>query len=240
MAPKKAKSKSKKNQAQQTMNFRDVQKFFTKKYDKINDASGETIIPLEKLNEMTENPREYTRDSWIIVNVVSFLEEVEQLYSACSLFCTPDTCPLFNSGPNLEYAWKEEDSEYIVMSAPEYFNTLKAYIKRILSNSNMFPKDSNAPLSEKANQTLMLIYRRLLRILSHLYMCHFKLVKNNGIEIVINTILAHYTIFGTKNGLIDEAGENELFVLRPIYEKMGINFDWAALEERVNEKKQQD
>lgn len=167
------------------------------KYKTIEDASGEHLNI--NLFSLLAPPPKMSNNDWIIVNLVDFLERIELLYSSCSLFCNSDTCPLFNAGPKYCYLWIDDDSSKSTqISAPEYFLALKRYIKRNLKNKHLFPKKLNEEFSEKALKVLKTSFRRLFRILAHLYVCHFEDISNlpdiNLFEIM-NTILAHYTNF---------------------------------------------
>lgn len=164
-----------------------------KKYKRVEDITGEHLDI--DISSLLEPPIGYTNSDWIIINLVDFLQRVELLYSSCSLFCTTDTCPMFNSGPQYCYFWLDDDSpKPIQMSAPEYFDALKRYIKRNLHNKELFP-DESTEISPKADNVIKNSYRRLFRILAHLYICHFKEISQltdiNLFEIM-NTILAHY------------------------------------------------
>ena len=163
-------------------------------------------------------PNDFSVADWYIVNLVDFLERLELLYTSCSLFCTQDTCPLFNAGPHYHYFWEDDDSpQPIQVSAPEYFTNLKRYIKRNLSNQSLFPEKGSGPLSEEATTVLKTCYRRLFRILAHLYMCHFSNIMDiqevNVVEIM-NTMLAHYTKFAIVSGMIEK---EDIEMLKPVF-----------------------
>lgn len=164
------------------------------KYKTIEDVTGEHLDV--DVTSLLPPPPGFTNNDWIIINLVDFLQRVELLYSSCSLFCTSDTCPLFNAGPRYCYFWLDDDSsKSLQVSAPEYFDALKRYIKRNLNNKSLFPDDLDDELSSKAVNVIQTSYRRLFRILAHLYVCHFKDISKLGdlnFFEVMNTILTHY------------------------------------------------
>lgn len=168
-------------------------KFEMKKYKRVEDITGEHLRV--DINSLLAAPPGVTVGDWLIVNLVDFLQRVELLYSSCSLFCTSDTCPMFNSGPQYCYFWEDDDSpQPIQVSAPEYFQALKRYIKRNLQNKELFPEESEE-LLPKAETVIHTSYRRLFRILAHLYICHFKDIsqlKDINLFELMNTILTHY------------------------------------------------
>lgn len=192
------------------------------KYKKIEDITGKHLdINIFKL---LTPPKGMTNADWIIVNLIDFLQRVETLYSSCSLFCTSDTCPLFNAGPKYCYFWIDEDSSNSVqVSAPEYFDALKRYIKRNLKNKSLFPKKITGEFSTKAFKVLKTSFRRLFRILAHLYVCHFQDISNlqemQFFEIM-NTILAHYTNFSILYHLCQP---DDFAVFETIFKKINEN-----------------
>ena len=110
----------------------------------------------------------------------------------------------------------------VQLSAPEYFSALKRWIKRNLSNEKLFPKESGTPLSEDAINILKTAYRRLFRIMAHMYMCHFSRIRKYDMEVVINTMLAHYTTFALQFNMIEAA---DLEMLGPVFKAMGMDLE---------------
>lgn len=199
-------------------------KILTKKYSKCMKSSGELLR--EDFSDLVQCPRTHTLDDWLIVNAVEFLDRVEILFLSCSLFCTVSTCPLFTAGPHYHYLWEDETTPRPVqVSAPEYFNALKRWIRRQLTNEKLFGTDKkkkggdSGGLSDEAMAVLGTAYRRLFRILAHMYMCHFSSLRKFNMEPVINTMLAHYTTFAIQYNLIDPS---DLEMLSPVFRAMGL------------------
>jgi MOB kinase activator 1 len=127
---------------------------------------------------------------------------------------------MFNAGPHYHYFWEDADTpQPVQLSAPEYFNALKHWIKRNLSDKRLFPRSGNAELSREAMQVLETTYRRLFRILAHMYMCHFSQIQKSNFEVVINTLLAHYTKFAFEYKMINVV---DVEMLGPVYAAMGM------------------
>lgn len=197
MPVKKTKKRASKKAQNCTIMISNDDRLEMKKYKRLKDIPGDHFDV--DITSLISTPNGYSKDEWIIVNLIDFLQRIELLYSSCSLFCTSDTCPLLNAGPKYCYFWEDDDSpQPIQVSAPEYFDALKRYIKRNLLNKELFPDEIKAPLSPKADEIIKTSYRRLFRILAHLYICHYsdisKLTDLKYFEIM-NTILAHYTNF---------------------------------------------
>lgn len=202
------------------------QKVFSDKYSRIDKVKG-TILPVN-FPELVTCPRTHTLHDWLIVNAVEFLDRTEILFSSCSLFCTDHTCPLFNAGPNYHYLWEDADiPQPIQLSAPAYFNAVKRFAKRNMSNARLFPVESGTQLSADAMDVLKIVYRRLYRILAHMYVCHIKTIQNAGMEIVLNTMLGHYTTFGMQYDMI---GVADMKMLGPVFTVLGMEIEGIGEE----------
>lgn len=199
-----------------------------KKFDLLKSKHDDDITGdhLEiNINSLLVPPLGTSTNDWIIINLIEFLQRIELLYSSCSLFCTSDTCPIFNAGPKYCYFWLDESSKALQVSAPEYFDYLKRYIKRNLTNQNLFPKNIKDKFSPKALYVIQASYRRLFRILAHLYICHTKdltkLCKNNiNFFEIMNTILTHYTNIAL---LYHICQPDDFAVFEPIFNKINSN-----------------
>lgn len=190
------------------------------KYQQEQDITGDHLEI--NINYLLIPPQNTSKCDWIIINLVNFLQRIELLYSSCSLFCTSDTCPIFNAGPKYCYFWLDDSSGPLQVSAPEYVDSLKRYIKRNLKNQTLFPKHLKDKFSSKALHIVQASYRRLFRILAHLYVCHnddlTKLYDENiNFFEIMNTILTHYTNFAL---LYHICQPDDFAVFEPIFNKI--------------------
>jgi MOB kinase activator 1 len=200
----------------QTVVFsRDLQ-VLTEKYSQLTKVTG-VVIPVD-FAALSNCPSTYTIPDWIIVNCVDFLNRIETICRASSLFCTVVTCPMFNAGPKYQYFWEDADTAPVQMSAPDYFSTLKRWIKRALSNRKLFPREPGIPFSPEARETIETAYRRLFRVFAHLYTCHFAVLQKQGFEKTVNTLLTHFIVFSLNYSLIPE---EELEMLEPVFRSIG-------------------
>jgi hypothetical protein len=58
-------------------------------------------------------------------------------------------CPMFNVSPKYQYFWEDANTAPGEMSAPTYFATLKRWIKRALSNRELFARDPGLRSAQK-------------------------------------------------------------------------------------------
>lgn len=199
-----------------TVFYEEGAKILSKTYTQLDNVKGDHYhIDYKKI---MEKPANCSAEDWQIINLVEFLHRMELLYTSCSLFCTTDTCPMFNAGPQYKYFWEDTDStNTIQVSAPEYFSNLKRYIKRCLQDPNIIPTESWVVMSKEQRDVLKTCYRRLFRILAHLYICHFEnisSIKKPNIVEIMNTILAHYSHFAIENNLIEY---KDVEMLAPVF-----------------------
>jgi MOB kinase activator 1 len=183
----------------------------TPKYSHVVKCGGSVCC--RNFEALITPPPGFTVSDWIVVNAVCFLQRIELLFMSCSLFCTINTCPMFNAGPHYEYYWEDEDTaKPVQLSAPEYFTMLKRWIRRQLTNKKLFPPTGD--LGPDAIAILKTVYRRLARILAHLYMCHFSQIRKQNLETVMNTVLVHYSRFAEAFDLVQLS---ELEMLKPVF-----------------------
>lgn len=221
----KKKSSSPRFHRRRTVLISEGKKLDLLKYKREEDISGEHLDI--NINRLLIPQKKTTKCDWIIINLIDFLQRIDLLYSSCSLFCTSDTCPIFNAGPKYCYFWLEEPSKPQQVSAPEYFDSLKRYIKRNLKNQNLFPNNLTEKFPSKSLNVIKASFRRLFRILAHLYVCHnddiTKLCKDNiNFFEVMNTILAHYTNFTL---LYHICQPDDFVVFEPIFNKINSQFN---------------
>lgn len=216
MPPKK---KSSKNQSKgETILVSKDMTILTKKYNQLKKVTGVTLI--SDFEPLLKPPEGMSKNDWLVVSALDYLERTDKLYQVCSLFCTSETCPMFNAGPHYHYFWEDESTtDPVQLSTPEYLLQLSRWSKRQLSNEALFPKKNNADLSEQAITVLQTIYRRTTRIFNHLYLCHFSAIREYNIEPVINTLLAHYVLLALRNNMIKIA---DFEMLKPVFNAMHI------------------
>ncbi|EAY20354.1 Mob1/phocein family protein [Trichomonas vaginalis G3] len=195
------------------------QTILTRKYNQIKKVTGASII--QDFEPLLQPPDGVTVSDWLIINVMEFLDKTDKLYQCCSLFCTTETCPLFNAGPHYNFFWEDESiQDPVQLSAPEYLLQLTKWARRNLANTALFPRKDGLELSADAYDVLRAIYRRTIRIYAHLYVCHFSSIKENGIEPVINTVFGHYSQLALRYQMIDE---EDIEMLMPVFNAMHIS-----------------
>jgi MOB kinase activator 1 len=99
---------------------------------------------------------------------------MEKVFTICSLFCTDETCPLFTCGHEYHFTCKENSFEQFV-SSPAYFSMMKVLTQTQLNSPQLFDFSTN-DLSREAIDVLGTIFRRLIKLLGHILICHSMMV----------------------------------------------------------------
>jgi MOB kinase activator 1 len=81
-------------------------------------------------------PHEEDECEWLAMNTVDFYNDINMIYDSVSTFCTDETCPVMNAGPNYEYLWADgvKVKRPIKVSAPEYVHLLMRWIETLLED----------------------------------------------------------------------------------------------------------
>lgn len=217
MPPKKAKKPGNGTRSDTILVNKD-QAILTRKYNQIKKVTGAALI--QDFEPLITPPIGTSLSDWLIINAMEFLDRTDKLYQCCSLFCTSETCPMFNAGPHYNYFWEDESTtEPVQLSTPEYLLQLTRWAKRNLANTTLFPRVDGAALSTEAKEILQTIYRRTMRIFAHLYVCHFSSIKEHSIEPVINTLFVHYAMLALRYQMIMH---QDIEMLTPVLNAMHI------------------
>ncbi|EAY02878.1 Mob1/phocein family protein [Trichomonas vaginalis G3] len=218
MPPKKKKSTKKAGTIGETILVSRDMTILTKKYDRLKKVTGVRLI--DDYEPLLKPPEGMSLNDFLVVSAIDYLERVDKLYQVCSLFCTSETCPMFNAGPRYHYFWEDESTtDPVQLSPSEYLLKLITWSKRKLGDTKVFPKTDNAELGDEAQVVLQTIYRRTTRFLNHLYVCHFSSIKDNNIEPVINTLLVHYVLLALRYQMMDVTS---IEMLKPVFDAMKI------------------
>ena len=71
---------------------------------------------------------------------------VKSVFEIISDYCTDESCPNMTAGPKYEYLWQGESMPKAVqVSAPEYVDSMMAWVDSKISNQDIFPENSEIP-----------------------------------------------------------------------------------------------
>jgi MOB kinase activator 1 len=160
-----------------------------------NMRSAVVLPPGEDVNE------------WLAVNTVDFFNEISLLYGTISDFCTSETCPIMNAGPNYTYLWRDGVTvkKATECSAPQYVDYLMSWVEAQLNDEEFFPLQPGTPFPRNFMNICKSIYKRLFRVYAHIYHSHFQKVVGLGAEAHLNTCFKHFMYFIQEFRLVREA-----------------------------------
>ncbi|GHP11144.1 hypothetical protein PPROV_000987400 [Pycnococcus provasolii] len=177
-------------------------------------------------------PGEDVRE-WVAAHAVDFFSAITAVYQSLDgEFCTCDACPTMSAGLRFEYRWRDDpvDSDRrnkpkaIALSAPEYVAKLSAWIEAQLDNASLFPQGPGEPFGDRFDDVSRLIFKRLFRVLAHIYHAHFHHVATLGVAAHLNTCFKHFVIFAMEFDLVDS---KDMLPLQELVERV-VRRDAAA------------
>ncbi|KAL6079611.1 hypothetical protein QOT17_000722 [Balamuthia mandrillaris] len=117
-------------------------------------------------------PRGIDKIEWWIQNLEICYRNTKKLYEDLSELCTAKTCPYMSAGPRYEYLWSDDFRfpRPVRVSAPLYAQYLFEWCDLMFLDYTFGPP-------EGTEGVIMTVFRRLFRLLAHMYYAHWK----NGI-----------------------------------------------------------
>ncbi|KAI8902309.1 Mob1/phocein [Globomyces pollinis-pini] len=158
------------------------------------------------LNNIVKLPEGEDYDEWIAVNLVDFFSQISMLYGTLIDCCTDKTCPIMNAGSKWEFHWPS-DSEFkrpIKLSAPQYVEKLMNWIRLQIDNEQIFPQNIGVGFNKKFQPTVKIIFKRLSRVLGHLYNVHYQTFVDLDVDSILNTCFKHFICFVLEFNLISK------------------------------------
>ncbi|OMH79497.1 MOB kinase activator-like 1B [Zancudomyces culisetae] len=89
------------------------------------------------------------------------------------------------------------------MPANAYISNLMRWINTLIDDETTFPVEKDARFDENfITEVASVVFKRLLRVYSHLYHHHFSAVCDAGLKSVLNTSFHHFVLFVTRFRLV--------------------------------------
>jgi len=133
-------------------------------------------------------PSGASENDWLHINVVSFYNNANVIYSKFVHKCTTDTCPNTSAGVQ-NYLWMDLVKKVTVeIPALEYFSNLFEWIVRDNFNdeSKFPPLSKDAAYPDGFRYAVSDISRRVFRVYAHVYHHHYSEFAENGIMPIEN------------------------------------------------------
>ena len=173
------------------------------KYSRITLGTG-------NLRDTVILPKGEDINEWLAVHIIDFFNEINLLYSIISEFCTDQTCPIMCAGPKYQYMWADKNIRIpIAVSAPKYVNLLMTWVENQINDEELFPTKLGVPFPPNFMENIQNIIKRLFRVYTHIYYCHFEKIQTLGAEPHLNTSFKHFMYFVNEFKLIPDCEQLE-------------------------------
>ncbi|KAL6071603.1 Tyrosine-protein kinase [Balamuthia mandrillaris] len=177
---------------------------FNKQTKSFNLASRATTptCSAQVLDNLVQIPADSTKAEWFKVNTVNFYNMLAMLYGNMEYKCTSQSCPKMMAGAKYEYFWAEGEHARrpVSLPAPEYIKRLFDWAQELVEDESLFPLDDSPPGSgfdEACNK----LFRRLPRIIMHLFYHHYHTMLAEGFGEHAVSILKHMVMFSMEHKL---------------------------------------
>ncbi|PVU87287.1 hypothetical protein BB561_006398 [Smittium simulii] len=181
---------------------------------------GENSLGKDVLKEAVTLPEGEDINEWVACHVLDFYNHTNMLYSSIAHSCNQQSCPVMSAGSKYEYLWNDKNhpKSPIRMSAFDYITKLMFWINQQIENESYFPsKQGNLFRDDFISVIAPTIFRRLLRVYSHMYYHHLAEISKYGLKTMLNTSFHHFVLFATKFHLIEY---NEFAPVREIIKNL--------------------
>jgi len=108
-----------------------------------------------------------------------------------------------SAGVGLHYTWVDINRKPIHLPAPQYIDFVMTWISQLLQDEAVFPTKPGREFPSMFPTTAKQMYRQMLRIFAHIYHAHFPELLHLSCEGHINSLFAHFVVFGKEFHLFD-------------------------------------
>ncbi|CCA77993.1 related to MOB2-required for maintenance in ploidy [Serendipita indica DSM 11827] len=158
-------------------------------------GSLKTLVLLPKYLDVME---------WVAMSMFDFYNNVNLFYGAVSEHCTAKDCPTMTAGDQLVYTWVDNNNKHVKLPASTYIDYVFTWIQALLEDQSIFPTRAGVPFPANFPSTCKHMYRQMLRVFAHLYQAHFEDILHLRIEPHLNSLFAHYLVFGQEFDILDQ------------------------------------
>ncbi|KAJ1678106.1 Maintenance of ploidy protein mob2, partial [Spiromyces aspiralis] len=151
-----------------------------------------------------------------------FFNLINLFYGIITNFCTMSECPVMNAGPAYEYTWTDSQRRTVKLPAPQYIDYELTQVQNLLDDERVFPTKERSAFPRDFSIRIRIIYRKLFRVLAHIYWAHYEAMVNLRAEGHLNSLFAHFISFSKEFDLIDKKELAPMAELIAFYEQQGI------------------
>ncbi|CCU99059.1 unnamed protein product [Malassezia sympodialis ATCC 42132] len=133
---------------------------------------------------------------WIAMNLFDFFHNLNQFCEVIAESCSATAHPTMSAGVGLHYTWVDVNRRPIHLPASQYIDYVMTWIHRLLNDEAVFPTQPLREFPPTFLTTAQHMYKQMLRVFAHLYHAHFPLLLHLSCEGHINSLFAHFLVFG--------------------------------------------
>eukprot|EP00834_Sanchytrium_tribonematis_P004952 NODE_271_length_11194_cov_0.541595.p6 type:complete len:211 gc:universal NODE_271_length_11194_cov_0.541595:827-195(-) len=182
----------------------------------LNEPQVGQFVVEGSFKQIVKCPLNLDQDEWIVSHVFDFYSHTILFFDVVNDICTTKECPVFSAGEE-EYLWTDSQKKLIKASAPEYVQLATTWIQKQFDDEGLFPTKYGMPFSKETIPIIKIILKHIVRILSHIYYCHYLRILSTNTEAHLNSLFAHIICFSTEFELMDV---KELIPMKDLQEEM--------------------
>jgi len=168
------------------------------------------------VRESVKKPIGVGLPEWVAAQTLGIYEEVLWLAALMEDLCTPECCPRMSAGKLVDYNWQDRPgAEVQRVTAVDYQRKLLEYTYKILADGDMIPQDGR-PFPDHFLDEMKIMHKRFFRIYAHIYLHHFEVFRETGVEAHLNCLYKHFLFFVKEFDLVSDA---DMRPLRELNEK---------------------
>jgi MOB kinase activator 1 len=159
------------------------------------------------LEAAVRRPEGEDEDEWLSTHAVDFHNEISLCWALVEDGVTLEAFPAFFASPRHRILWEDGDAYPTPTALParEYVDRLLAWVDAQLGDDALFPSRAGTPFPPGFRDAVSKIFRRMLRILAHIYHFQWERVEARDGADVVNTVTKHFALFATEHALLSEA-----------------------------------
>jgi len=143
-------------------------------------------------------PKGVDKDEWIAVNLFDMYNNVTSFFEVVSDECGKN-CSAMSTGPGADCLWRDQQKG---RPAIAYFDSTLDWMAGLFVDKSVFPFEPGRQFSPAFPAIAKRIFSCLANLFAHLYFAHFTGFAHLGCESHLNSMLAHFLIFGRTFELI--------------------------------------
>jgi len=168
----------------------------------LQESHLSTTLVKGDIRKLVVLPKFVEKEEWLAINTFDFFHHVNLFYGTVVDHCTAKSCPIMSAG-ECEYLWGDE-RKYSQYSAPQYIDSAMTWIHNQIDDEAVFPTEAGGVFPKDLEAIIKIIFKRLFRVLVHIYYEHFDVIIQLQEVAHLNTLFTHFILFANEFSLIDK------------------------------------